>query len=137
MEVMSVNRLKQLRLENGYKSQQDLAAVLFVNQTAVSQWERGVTIPNNQMLIKLSKMYGVSIDYLLGTSNERLPQDGRQRKELPAESEELSDTRKEALQFINKLSDDQLARFINMGRAALEMGGGQQTQNTPRRESGG
>lgn len=88
---MSVNRLKQLRLENGYKSQQDLAAVLFVNQTAVSQWERGVTIPNNQMLIKLSKMYGVSIDYLLGTSNERLPPDSRQRKEPPAESEELSD----------------------------------------------
>lgn len=85
-----MNRLKELRLENGYKSQQDLAAVLFVNQTAVSQWERGVTIPNNQMLIKLSKMYGVSIDYLLGTSNERLPSDGGKKEQPPAEGEELS-----------------------------------------------
>lgn len=119
-----MNRLKQLRLENGYKSQQDLAAVLFVNQTAVSQWERGVTIPNNQMLIKLSKMYGVSIDYLLGTSNERLPPDSRQRKEPPAESEELSSKQKEALQFIKGLSDEQLARFIKLGRAVFEEGEG-------------
>ncbi len=85
-----MNRLKELRLENGYKSQQDLAAVLFVNQTAVSQWERGVTIPNNQTLIKLSKMYGVSIDYLLGTSSERQPPVGTKKKKPLIESEELS-----------------------------------------------
>lgn len=85
-----MNRLKELRLENGYKSQQDLATVLFVNQTAVSQWERGVTIPNNQTLIKLSKMYGVSIDYLLGTSNERQPPVGAKKEELSAERKELS-----------------------------------------------
>lgn len=78
-----MNRLKELRLENGYKSQQDLAKVLFVNQTAVSQWERGITIPTAQTLIKLSKMYGVSIDYILGTSNERLsPDDGPKGKPL-------------------------------------------------------
>lgn len=69
-----MNRLKELRLENGYKSQQDLAKVLFVNQTAVSQWERGITIPAPQTLIKLSKIYGVSIDYILGTSDERQSQ---------------------------------------------------------------
>ena len=48
-----------------------LAKILFVNQTAVSQWERGITIPAPQTLIKLSKIYGVSIDYILGTSDER------------------------------------------------------------------
>lgn len=78
-----MNRLRELRLENGYKSQQDLAKVLFVNQTAVSQWERGITIPTAQTLIKLSKMYGVSIDYILGTSNERLlPDDEPKEKPL-------------------------------------------------------
>lgn len=47
-------------------SQQQLASLLYVNQTAVSQWDRGVTIPSPPTLLKLSELYGVSTDYLLG-----------------------------------------------------------------------
>lgn len=65
-----MTRLKELRLAHGYKSQKDLADVLFVNQTAVSQWERGVTMPSGPMLIKLSNMFGVSTDYLLGRTDQ-------------------------------------------------------------------
>lgn len=65
-----MTRLKELRLSHGYKSQKDLADVLFVNQTAVSQWERGVTMPSGPMLIKLSNMFGVSTDYLLGRTDQ-------------------------------------------------------------------
>lgn len=65
-----MTRLKELRLARGYKSQKDLADALFVNQTAVSQWERGVTMPSGQMLIKLSNMFGVSTDYLLGRTDQ-------------------------------------------------------------------
>ena len=72
-EVDYMNRLKELRLAHGFKSQKDLAEVLFVNQTAVSQWERGATMPSSQMLVKLSKMYGVSVDYLLGQDEEKPP----------------------------------------------------------------
>ena len=68
-----MNRLKELRLQNGYKTQGDLAKVLFVNQTAVSQWERGATLPSSQMLLKLSELYGESVDYLLGRTEERSP----------------------------------------------------------------
>lgn len=68
-----MNRFKELRVKNGYKTQQDLAAVLFVNQTAVSQWERGVTIPSPPILLKLSELYGVSTDYLLGRTDEVKP----------------------------------------------------------------
>lgn len=63
---MLVNRFKQLRIEHGYETQAALAQKLYVNQTAVSQWERGVTTPNPNILLKLSKMYNVSTDYLLG-----------------------------------------------------------------------
>ena len=63
-----MNRFKELRIQHGYKSQQDLAKILFVNQTAISQWERGVTTPSPALLIKLSNMYNVSTDYLLGKS---------------------------------------------------------------------
>ena len=65
-----MNRLKELRLKHGYKTQKDLADALFVNQTAVSQWERGVTLPSSQMLFKLSELYGESIDYILGIDDK-------------------------------------------------------------------
>lgn len=68
-----MNRFKELRLKNGYKTQQQLAAKLFVNQTAVSQWERGVTIPSSTLLVKLSLLYDVSIDYLLGKDETEKP----------------------------------------------------------------
>ena len=61
-----MNRFRELRLRAGYRSQADLAKILFVNQTAVSQWERGVTTPSPQLLVKLANLYGVTTDYLLG-----------------------------------------------------------------------
>ena len=84
-----MNRLKELRLAHGYKSQKDLAKVLFVNQTAVSQWERGVTMPSNQMLLKLSKMYGVSTDYILGNDDKAFT---NQKEKPPTNSERLNST---------------------------------------------
>lgn len=67
-----MNRFREQRIKHGYKSQKELADVLFVNQTAVSQWERGVTTPSSQLLVKLSELYGVTTDYLLGHVKEDL-----------------------------------------------------------------
>ena len=64
-----MNRFRELRIRAGYHSQSDLAKELFVNQTAVSQWERGVTTPSPPILIKLANLYGVTTDYLLGTTD--------------------------------------------------------------------
>ena len=61
-----MNRFREQRIKHGYKSQKELADILFVNQTAVSQWERGITTPSSQLLIKLSELYGVTTDYLIG-----------------------------------------------------------------------
>lgn len=61
-----MNRFREQRVKAGYRSQADLAKILFVNQTAVSQWERGATTPSPPILLKLSQLYGVSTDYLLG-----------------------------------------------------------------------
>lgn len=65
--MMPMSRLRDLRVKNGYATQADLAKVLYVNQTAVSQWERGVTTPSPAILLRLSQLYGVSTDYLLGS----------------------------------------------------------------------
>ncbi len=60
-----MNIFGKLRIINGFKSQAVLAKHLGVNQTAVSQWERGITTPSPSILKTLSHLYGVSIDMLL------------------------------------------------------------------------
>lgn len=75
-----MNRFREQRLRAGYKSQADLAKLLFVNQTAVSQWERGVTTPSPPILLKLSQLYGVSTDYLLGKNTST---DGKKGVNIP------------------------------------------------------
>lgn len=81
--MVLLNQFKELRIKNGYKSQKALAEKLFVNQTAVSQWERGVTTPSPPVLLKLSEMYGVSTDYLLGKNEKKAsPPEGELAKPL-------------------------------------------------------
>lgn len=61
-----MNSLRELRRRNGF-SQQDLADLLGVNQTAISQWERGITTPSSRMLLKLSQIFYINPCELLDT----------------------------------------------------------------------
>ena len=47
----------------------EVAAILDVAQSTISSWELGRLFPSPENLIKLSKLYGVSIDYLIGNSS--------------------------------------------------------------------
>lgn len=57
--------IRELRREKGI-SQQELAKLCGVHQTAVSQWEKGRTLPDRDSLRLLSKVFGVTVDALLG-----------------------------------------------------------------------
>lgn len=62
--------LRNLRIE--YKiSQEKLATTLGVTRSAVAQWENGFTIPSNEMLNKLCDYFNVSLDYLMGRTDQR------------------------------------------------------------------
>ena len=61
--------IRNLRKKSGL-NQEEFARLFNVHQTAVSQWERGVTLPSSQMLFKLSELYGESIDYILGIDDK-------------------------------------------------------------------
>ena len=65
-----MNRIKQLREEKGM-SQVRLSIELEVSQETVSAYENGKHYPSVQSLIKLSDIFGVSCDYILGLSEER------------------------------------------------------------------
>ena len=61
-------RLTLLRKENGI-SQLELAEKLGVSRQAVSRWETGASVPSTEKLISLSKLYSVSMAYLIGEEN--------------------------------------------------------------------
>ena len=77
-----MNRLKELRLSSGF-SQKELSEKMFVNQTAVSQWERGVTSPSPATLLRLCDLYGVTTDYLLGRDNAPHPTSSTKGIKIP------------------------------------------------------
>lgn len=57
-------RLQELRLRRGM-SQDALADKLGVSRQAVSKWERDEATPDLDKIIKLSELYGISLDALL------------------------------------------------------------------------
>lgn len=63
-------RIKEERIKLGL-SQKDLADILKVGPSTVSMWEQGKRIPDSDMLIILANYFNVSIDYLLGRTNDK------------------------------------------------------------------
>lgn len=47
-------------------SQEEMASKLHVTRQAVSRWENGETVPNTETLKAISRIFGISINTLLG-----------------------------------------------------------------------
>lgn len=58
------DKILQLRKSNGM-SQEELAEKLDVSRQAVSRWEMGTTMPDAANVLQLSRLFGVTTDYLL------------------------------------------------------------------------
>ena len=67
---MYFKRIKDLRVDNDYL-QKDIAKLLGISQQYYSQYELGKYTMPIELLIKLSKLYNVSLDYLVWLSNEK------------------------------------------------------------------
>lgn len=57
--------LKTLRKQKGY-SQEEAASRLNVVRQTISKWEKGLSVPDADMLIQLAELYEVSVSDLLG-----------------------------------------------------------------------
>ena len=57
--------IKNLRVDNDIK-QKEIAKLLNISQNTYSQYETGVIALTVEVLITLADYYGVSVDYLLG-----------------------------------------------------------------------
>ncbi len=69
---MNIERLKEIREDKDYK-QSDIAKVLNTTQQQYSKYEFALKVIPIGMLVKLAKFYNISVDYLIGLTNERKP----------------------------------------------------------------
>lgn len=74
MNIEIANRLVALRKENGF-SQEELASQIGISRQAVSKWERAEASPDIDNLILLARLYHISLDELLTTSDEVIPRE--------------------------------------------------------------
>lgn len=88
-------RLKLLRQESGLQ-QSEVADSLGIKPGTYSTYETGRCEPNGMMLVALSKLYGVSVDYILGIDDKK--------------STSLID---EVQRQISTLSEDTLQELLN------------------------
>ena len=58
------DKLISLRKEKGW-SQEDFAEKLDISRQAISRWENGTALPDAQNLLRISKLFNVTADYLL------------------------------------------------------------------------
>lgn len=84
MEIFA-KRLKELRLEKDYS----LDMVVYdmgnkfnveITKSHLSRWENNKVEPSIKYAACLAKYYGVSLDYLLGLTDNRIPADLLARK---------------------------------------------------------
>lgn len=69
------DKIVGLRKSNGM-SQEELAEKLNISRQAISRWEKGSALPDATNILQLSKLFGVTTDYLLNddyTSDNDLP----------------------------------------------------------------
>ena len=62
-------KIVKLRKKNGL-SQEDLANKMNVSRQAVSRWEHDTALPDANNILQLSKLFGVTADYLLNDDYE-------------------------------------------------------------------
>lgn len=62
--MILADKIIQLRKQHGW-SQEELADRMDVSRQSVSKWESAISIPDMDRVIKMSKIFGVSTDYLL------------------------------------------------------------------------
>lgn len=63
------DRLKELRKINNV-SQTELGEFLGLTGNAIYSWEKGISRPDSDTIVKIAKYFNVSTDYLLGLNED-------------------------------------------------------------------
>lgn len=94
--MIFADKLIELRKKSGM-TQEELAEHLNVSRQSVSKWEGAQSVPDLDKVLKLSKLFGVTTDYLLKEELE-LPEIAESRDDPPAGARQV--TMEEANAFL-------------------------------------
>ena len=87
-------RLKELR-KQAHLTQVELAKRLGIGQSSYADWERGKKKPTQENLVKIAQVLNVSVDYLVGNSEEKSDELDNIELLFRTNSEGLSEEEKE------------------------------------------
>lgn len=73
--------MKKLREEKGLM-QQDVCNALDIEQSTLANYENNRRVPKTDILIEIANYYGVSLDYLVGRTDDRFDNSKRRPKDL-------------------------------------------------------
>ena len=86
-----ISRLDQARKEKGL-TQRELANRVGVTEVSMSRYINGTRVPSGPIVVNIAKALGISVDYLVGTSNVKKRQTNADR--------------------IKNMSDEELAEWL-------------------------
>ncbi len=72
--MILADKIVELRKKNGW-SQEELAEMREVSRQSISKWESAQSMPDMNRILKMSRLFGVSTDYLLKDDIETLADD--------------------------------------------------------------
>ena len=79
MEILKYGRNRDLRNDRGL-TQKQVAKLLNVSQNTYSQYEIGISRFPLDAVVRLAEYYNVSIDYLVGLTDETAPYPRKRRQ---------------------------------------------------------
>ena len=100
--MILADKIIDLRKKAGW-SQEELAQQLGVSRQSVSKWEGAQSIPDIDKILQMSRIFGVSTDYLL-----------KDEIELPAEEPAAADS----TPALRRVSMEEASRYLELRRAA-------------------
>jgi len=99
--MILADKIIEGRKKNGW-SQEELAEKLGVSRQSVSKWESAQSVPDLQRILEMSRIFGVSTDYLL-------------KDEMVAEPHNLI-TDAQPAQPLRRVSMEEAAAFLQAER---------------------
>lgn len=108
------DNIRKYRKENGY-SQEELAAMLHIVRQTLSKWENNLSVPDSELLIRISEALNVSVSALLDITQEERPAD--LSAELARVNEELAERNRQLQR--NALAGKKRGLIISLSVAAL------------------
>ncbi len=108
--MILADKIMELRKKSGW-SQEELADKLGVSRQAVSKWEGASSVPDLERIIAMSRLFGVTTDYLL-------------KDEIDAESPVLSEEPESSVRRVSMEEASEYLRLVreNAGKVAQAVG---------------